>query len=193
MKIQRILSKFNTFLMKKYNVGFVKNYPLRTSISFAKNYFKNKKVVCAEIGTFGGENAKNILEKLNVEKIYLIDPWDSYEGYSEYNHNLLNKYLQETKKRLKKFSKKIIFVKKYSHEAIKTINSKLDFVYIDGNHDYKYVKKDIELYWKKLRKGGILAGHDISWPGVSKAFCEFVEEHKLDPHISKMDWWIVKG
>ena len=178
--------------MKKYHVGFVRNYPLRTSVEFAKNKFKNKKIVCLEIGTFRGENALNMFENLNIKKLYLIDPWEKYVGYKEYDKEKLFKYFLETKKRLKKYLKKVIFIKKKTLEAVQNIPNVFDFNYIDGNHEYEYVKEDIENYWKKLRKGGVLAGHDINLSGVSKAFCEFVSKYKLKPNISNMDWWIIK-
>lgn len=191
-RIKRILTIANTFLRKKYQIGFIRNYPFRTSVEFAKNKFKNKELICLEIGVYRGENALNILENLNVKRLYLIDPWEKYLGYDEYNQEKLSRYYKETKKRLKKYLHKIIFIKKMSSSAIIDVPSSLDFIYIDGNHDYKYVKKDIENYYKKLKKGGILAGHDISFQGVSKAFCEFVSKNKLDPFISNMDWWIIK-
>jgi predicted O-methyltransferase YrrM len=37
----------------------------------------------------------------------------------------------------------------------------LDFVFIDGDHTYDGVKKDFFLYHKFLKKGGLLAFHDI--------------------------------
>jgi hypothetical protein len=36
----------------------------------------------------------------------------------------------------------------------------LDFIYIDANHKYEFVKQDMETWFPKLRNGGIFAGHD---------------------------------
>ena len=41
-----------------------------------------------------------------------------------------------------------------------------DFVFIDASHDEESVRKDIAAWLPKIRQGGILAGHDISYPGV---------------------------
>jgi cephalosporin hydroxylase len=38
---------------------------------------------------------------------------------------------------------------------------KLDFLFIDGDHTYEGVKKDFEMYFPLVRKGGIIAFHDI--------------------------------
>ena len=36
----------------------------------------------------------------------------------------------------------------------------LDFVYIDGNHDFRYIAEDLAEWTKKVRIGGIISGHD---------------------------------
>jgi predicted O-methyltransferase YrrM len=40
-------------------------------------------------------------------------------------------------------------------------NTKIDFLMIDGDHSYEGVKADFNLYHKLVRKGGIIAFHDI--------------------------------
>ncbi len=45
----------------------------------------------------------------------------------------------------------------------------LDVVFVDGEHTEKAVTQDIGLWWPKVKPGGILAGHDISHPGVKAA------------------------
>ena len=36
----------------------------------------------------------------------------------------------------------------------------MDFVFVDGAHNYDYVKNDSEKGWRMLRRGGIIAWHD---------------------------------
>jgi predicted O-methyltransferase YrrM len=38
----------------------------------------------------------------------------------------------------------------------------LDFLFIDGDHTYKGVKEDFEMYSPLVRKGGVIAFHDIT-------------------------------
>ncbi|MEX0921053.1 MAG: class I SAM-dependent methyltransferase [Candidatus Pacearchaeota archaeon] len=171
----------------------MRNFPYRTSTLFAKEHFKSRKdLICVEIGVWKGENSKDILDNLlNIKTLYLIDPWNKYSKYKD--NKIFDNALKVTRKRLKKYQSKIKIIRKASDEAIKDIPNNIDFIYIDGNHKYKHVKQDIENYYKKLRKGGILAGHDISWfPGVAKAFCEFIVKYKLDPIIRHMDWMVIK-
>ena len=194
--IKEILKELNRDIRRKFGISlsFVHERP---SLEFVKNKFGNKPLIGAEIGTFQGENAKYILEDLNIKKLYLIDPWEDYQGYKDYEKGgqkkNLNKALKKTLKRIKNYKEKVKLIKKFSSDAVKDIKEKLDFIYIDGNHDYKFVKEDMENYYKKLKKGGVLAGHDIPLPGVTKAFVEFVSKIKnSNPHIEHRDWWIVK-
>ena len=59
----------------------------------------------------------------------------------------------------------------------------LDFVYIDANHEYEYIKHDLVLWYPKVHSGGVFAGHDyystITWPGVQKAVNEFASFHNV--------------
>lgn len=49
----------------------------------------------------------------------------------------------------------------------------LDFIFIDADHQYESVLKDIAGWLPKLKYGRTLAGHDYDWPGVKKAVDEF--------------------
>lgn len=181
--------------MEKFNFVILRGFP-RHSVRFAKKHFRNKGVIAVEIGTLEGSNAKSILKELNVKKLYIVDPYENYLDYSNSEPNTvkkLRKYQNRAKRRLRKHGDKIIWVKKLSDDAIGDIPPEVDFVYIDGNHEYEYVKKDMENYSKKLKKGGILAGHDItSFPGVGEALVEFCSERKIKPRITVTDWWVVK-
>lgn len=57
--------------------------------------------------------------------------------------------------------------------ALEEDNS-LSLVFIDADHTYEGCKKDIELWWPKLRKGGVMLGHDYGphFKGVVRAVDE---------------------
>lgn len=191
-----IVSKINNFLGEMFNLGIVKNFP-RHSIRFAIKHFNNIPITVVEIGTYKGLNAENLFKNLNIKKLYIIDPYEEYEDYikseSKQTQKQLSKVESTAKDRLDKYSDRIIWIKKYSDEALKDIKEEIDFVYIDGNHEYKYVKKDIENYYPIIKENGIIAGHDIScFTGVSEAVIEFSYENKVKPHITRTDFWWVK-
>ena len=48
----------------------------------------------------------------------------------------------------------------------------INLLFVDGSHVYEQVKKDFINYYPKLRKGGILLGHDYPQEGVKKAALE---------------------
>jgi cephalosporin hydroxylase len=64
-------------------------------------------------------------------------------------------------------------IKKPSVVASKMYEDKsLDFVFIDADHAYEFVKADIKAWLPKVKSGGILAGHDYNWPSVQQAVKE---------------------
>jgi cephalosporin hydroxylase len=172
-------------------IRLAKDYP-RPSTKKAVELFGVKPLTVIEIGTDRVHNAKDLLKRLNIKKAYLIDP---YESYSEYGRSKRQVSVSEkiAKKELSSYKNKIVWIKNYSYDAVNKIKEKVDFIYIDGNHDYKYVLSDLKNYWPLVKKGGIFAGHDINFEDVAKAVCEFVK-NKQDLYFiaDKKDWWIVK-
>lgn len=161
-------------------------------------------LVGAEIGVFQGKNAESMFRALNIKKLYLIDPYINYKENIHHLHQDLSKYFKQAYERLIPFRNKLVWVDKKSADAVSYVPNNLDFVYIDGNHTYDFVKKDILLYYPKIRKGGVLAGHDyflnsiviknkeVGEVGVKKAVDEFVQKNKLKLYTRAPDWWIVK-
>ena len=69
-------------------------------------------------------------------------------------------------------------------------NESLDFVWIDGLHQYNQVLKDCRNYWPKLKKGGLFCGHDYKViPGVNKAVDEFAAEINVTVLTTIKDVW----
>jgi hypothetical protein len=63
-------------------------------------------------------------------------------------------------------------------------NGYSDWVYIDGNHLYEYVAKDLELSFRKTRAGGLILGDDYTdggwWRGdVKRAIGDFAMKHGI--------------
>jgi hypothetical protein len=150
-------------------------------------------IVGVEIGTLYGENAKSILKNLDIYKLYLIDPYRIYSGYAENPEKHTDDAMfLKAKNNLKAYSNKVVFVRKMSEDAIMDVPDHVDFVYIDGNHAYEYVKKDIQLYFPKLKAGGVIGGDDFcaSFPGVAMAVLEFVASAQLQLQGLNKDWWV---
>lgn len=114
--------------------------------------------VGAEIGVWDGKYGR-ILAKSGL-KIYGVDPYICYEdALALLDQKQLDKKYQNALKILAPCDYTII--KKFSMEAVKDFaDESLDFVYIDGNHAFKYVVEDIHEWSKKVKKGGVISGHD---------------------------------
>lgn len=169
---------------------------------------KIKNGVFVEIGTDGGDFADFILESSPDSTLYCIDPYISYNDYNDAINNKTGDHLyQSVKDRLKnKYGDRVIFIRQFSKSAVHLIPDNVDLVYIDGNHKYNYVYKDLELYFPKVRMLGYIIGDDavdiddttrnedgdvyIEWCpgcyghyGVIKAFNEFLDKKNTKGQI----------
>jgi len=154
----------------------------------------------AEIGVLDGKYSKWLCYKVKLHKLFLVDPYYAYDAYSENRTKKdLNNFEKDAKKRLLNDKNcNVEFIKKFSMEAVKDIEDEsLDFVFIDANHDYEWVKEDIYEWSKKVKKGGIVSGHDYSryhFKGVVRAVDEYIEKNNISPLflIGHKVWFYVK-
>ena len=159
---------------------------------FLRDYFGYKSLIGCEIGVAKAYNAKNLCELLNVKTLFLIDPYEPYPQEHKLSHH--KGQFTEAQQNLEAFQNVVEWLLCYSTEAIQWLPNKLDFVYVDGNHQYQHVKQDLRLYFEKVRHGGVIGGHDFcgNWTGVVKAVVEFADEKELDLHGAEHDFWFVK-
>ncbi len=110
----------------------------------------------AEIGVRMGGYSKTLLECNPNLSLICIDPWAPYGKISQ---DKQDRYFHHCQVVLNPY--KTTFVKKTSMDALKDVqDGTLDFVYIDGLHDFDNVMRDIIEWSKKVRPGGIVSGHD---------------------------------
>lgn len=117
--------------------------------------------VGVEVGVAHAEFSK-LLAYLNYQMIvYGVDPYTRYSGYHDYTRTETFKRMKEEAELRMRPYPNFKFVEKFSMEAVKDFKDEsLDFVYIDANHEEPFVTEDIAEWSKKVRKGGIVAGHD---------------------------------
>lgn len=161
-----------------------------------------KNLVGVEIGVERGNNALNILQTLDIKTLYLVDPfcfiYDT-DGNLVEEKSGANAIEGEARYLLTPFSDKIVWIKGYSTEVLDQIPNNIDFVYIDGNHSYEYVKRDIECYYPKVKDLGIIGGHDLDNPNVRKAVLQIFNSLSYNEVASSKsrdcrayDWWVLK-
>lgn len=148
----------------------------------AKQASTHEKIL--ELGSFLGRSTRALCDNTSGF-VTAVDLWtqegnkleaDYVEVWKQFQHNL-SEHLLTTK---------LVTFKTTTDEAIKRIKStgyKFDFIFIDADHSYEQVRKDILGCKELLSDGGILSGHDFNWEGVEKAVRELVPNFKLYNYI----------
>jgi len=149
----------------------------------------------AEIGVWKAKFCKRVLESTGdqIEEYWAIDPWDINLAFSQ---------VERRRTPLKWFqmhyhccSQMMYFpqlkvVKMTSEQACEIFpDGYFDMVYIDTVHTFDHVWADIEYWLPKVRKGGIIGGHDYGyrgWPEVKEAVDKYFGEENLE-EISRAD------
>ena len=100
---------------------------------------------------------------------------DVQQLFSEKNSQLaMDRLFNIVSSNLVKFGGRAKLLREKSWDVADQIEDKsLDLVYIDGDHTYEGVVKDLASWFPKVRQGGIICGDDIGWPEVKKAVDEF--------------------
>ncbi|MDC3007165.1 class I SAM-dependent methyltransferase [Candidatus Pelagibacter sp.] len=177
---------------------------------FLKEILAKKPKFFLEVGVFHGVTARNVCELL-----YQIHGSDfQYIGLDLFEVNNENKseiipntefsnplkkiYFKYIKKQnpysisavrdlLKKFKNNINLIKGNSNIILKKIDmSKIDFVFLDGGHNYETVLNDLKCCYEVVKNNGIILcdDYDLSFaPGVKKAIDEFVLENNFECQI----------
>ena len=163
---------------------------------------ETKKIVGAEIGVWTGITSCLLLSEIPNLTLYMIDSWESGDGVDKtvrrlQNGRLLKMAHEEADHKTSFAHDRRFMINKFSADASKDFeDGSLDFAFIDANHQYESVKEDIELWYPKVRSGGLFCGHDYggrrrSW-GVKKAVDEFALLHNYVVNDLIQVWWFTK-
>jgi hypothetical protein len=135
--------------------------------------------VAVEIGVYRGYYSELIYNSMKPGKLYLVDPWRKLDDYTDLpgNDGDWEGIYQEAKARLS--YPNVHIIRDISRNAVKQFADRsVDFVYIDGNHEYSHVLEDLELWRPKIAVGGFLCGHDYTLYGVYTAVQEFARKYR---------------
>ena len=125
-----------------------------------------------EIGFSSGKTNTVFNKFFQFEQIVAVDNFSAHISTNDLWANLMRKKL-------------ILLTGKSNEKSIINHVKKFgpfDFIFIDGSHDYKDIKNDLEVFSKFLSNKGIIAVHDIKnkeYPGVKKAWNEFKSGKKF--------------
>ena len=151
---------------------------------------KVKDMRMAEIGSFVGDSTKIFAERF--KEVVSVDPflngydagdnsseiWPMEDIFKQFNEDVLQK------------CPNVIHYHTLSAEGAKLFaDGSFDFVYIDGNHLYEFVKLDIQSWLPKIKRPGWIGGHDYQHkhaPGVKPAVLEMLDG--IDQHFRETSW-----
>jgi hypothetical protein len=139
--------------------------PLKTRDEMGKLLESEGFRVGAEVGVQHGTFAQTTLSHWpSCEKYYLIDVWSQQTKYvdqANVDNSTQDEIFAAAKNNVQQWANKTTFMRMRSDQAaLKIADSSLDYVYVDARHDYCGAKQDINLFWPKVRRGGIMSGHD---------------------------------
>lgn len=154
---------------------------MKNRLELAKYFRKLGLNYGAEIGVSSGRYSEILCQSNPKLKLICVDIWKKDRIY-----NLATE-------KLKPYNATII--RESSVDAASQIPDKsLDFVFIDADHKYESVKQDLETWAKKVRRGGIVSGHDyyvFKYSGnrsVIDAVDEYAKKHNVKLQLTDWDW-----
>ena len=163
----------------------------------------------AEIGVFRARTARYVLGRCKdvLSEYWGIDKYDVRWNGVTYTHPKLNEtswnLMYQQACRYAPFYPQFRMLKMNSEEAAALFPKRFfpdgyfDFVYIDADHTYEMVKKDVNLWLPLVKKGGIIGGHDYGFPdevcrygGVQKAVDECFETDRIKVYKNQGVWLV---
>jgi len=183
-------------MIEKFNKHIADSYKTCSWISLyygnIANLLKtiNNPSVYVEIGIAYGFHIEAILKEFNELKCYGIDPYIPYDPTDSFNdigkiepslsvQQNFDLFSLSVNERLSTYDK-FNHIRKPSSIAYNMFDdSTIDLIFIDGDHTYDAVKQDCNLWWNKLKTGGIMCWDDYYWEGVKKAVDEFCLSNNL--------------
>jgi len=158
----------------------------------------------AEIGVWRGDFSSRLLRIVRPARLHLIDPW-RFEEHADYegawygggiarNQSDMDDIYESVCVRFAdEVESGVVLIHRGPSAQIgmEFDDAYFDWVYIDGNHLYEYVRNDLEIFATKVKSGGLITGDDYGvrgwWrDGVTRAVDEFVAQGTCEPvHLGR--------
>lgn len=181
--IRRVIQEKFRFRSRYDNLPW--SSPRGTRITLAETFAALGYQHGAEIGVRYGNYSMALCKANPSLRLVCIDPWAAYSHLSQARQDEI--YAQAVIN-LSPYSVRII--RKSSMDALEDIpDAALDFVYIDGNHEFDHAMMDIIKWAPKVRQGGIIGVHDyfnFHRAGVVKAVDAYTHCHCINP------WYVTR-
>ena len=165
-------------------------------IDLIKQNLKVRNPSILEIGIHKGDFSKQLITNFDPNKLILVDPWiafddsiykNSWYGNSDNsNQNIQDKYYANLLDYFKKqiYENKVEIYRKTSDDFFLKNKHTFDLIYIDGNHLFEFVKRDIHNSLNFINYDGIIVLDDYAlkgwWDdGITKAVNFHLKEKNI--------------
>jgi hypothetical protein len=157
---------------------------------------KDKPIIGAEIGVWTGKTSSYLIENLPNLTMYMIDAWadpvtipsffNSGAKMARFDKSVYDSAYNTVQQIQLKYPDRSFVIKDISLRASWRFNGNtLDFVFLDGDHSYEGLSLDMDLWYPKVKLGGLFCGHDYNpadkgFRGVKKAVNEWFEPDEFE-------------
>jgi len=157
----------------------------------------------AEIGVWEGCNSAALLENYKDLELLMVDAYRAYGDFrlGKFERRRYHQAMAKAADLTELFNeRRWLVVGDSVSTSVWIADECLDFVFIDGDHSYEGVLRDLISWWPKVRKGGLISGHDYGGKGdrtgrfgVKKAVDGFFKEKDCEVRLeSALVWWAKK-
>lgn len=163
---------------------------------------KDQAIRGVEVGVWKGKLSERLLRHLPLLHLTLVDRWapprpeDSYydsDTISRVSQQSFDGALEMVTEIAKANEGRVVVIQGPSLDVSTLFNdASQDFVFIDADHTYPGVKRDIEAWLPKVKPGGLLCGHDYGQalhPGVQTAVDEATEKLGYELELDEDHTW----
>jgi predicted O-methyltransferase YrrM len=128
----------------------------------------------------------------NLKKLYAVDNYPSYTDWNgtEMTAYIQNRFKEHAANRIAPYP--MVEVVYESSDEFASHSPQLDFVFIDGDHSYDGVMRDIKNYYPLVRSGGIVSGHDFKLRDVGQALSDFFRDKEEVIPAENNCWYVRK-
>mmetsp|Transcript_16717 Transcript_16717/g.42522 ORF Transcript_16717/g.42522 Transcript_16717/m.42522 type:complete len:467 (+) Transcript_16717:16-1416(+) len=164
----------------------------------------SKRLVAVEVGVEAGTLARAMLRHLPLLEVHGVDPyqWPAHElddmgkrvigtlnEVSESHFNITSRLFAQYP------ADRAVLHRMTSVEGSRLFEDhSIDLVFVDGKHTYDHVQRDLHIWARKVKRGGVVCGHDFSprHPGVVAAVLEKRAEMPVSLSLDSTFWWVVE-
>ena len=143
--------------------------------------------VGCEVGVWKGDFSEEIVNIVRPSKLYLVDPWayqpefsgSWYGGSVAKNQEDMDAIHDAVASRFSACDSVVLVRKKTEDLSDQIADDTLDWVYVDGNHEYEFVLNDLRIFNRKVKSGGLICGDDYGrgkGAPITRAVSTFLEE-----------------